>query len=54
MKQYKHKKTGQILTMVKPRRKYSTLLVTNEPTRVFYNRTIPNHLLCNNDNLVEV
>lgn len=54
MKQYKHTKTGTILTMVKERKTFSTLLVANEPIREFYDKNIPNTVICNNKNLVEV
>ena len=54
MKQYKHKITGAILTMVKRGDTVSKLLVANNPTKKFYDMTIPNNCICLNENLVAI
>ena len=44
-----HKRTGKILELLKKRDNLSTYLIVNEPTKIFYNRTIKNTVICNNN-----
>lgn len=53
-RRFKHKLTGKTMILLKERKNTCSMLIEDEPTRIFYGRNIPNKQICRKINLEEI